>query len=433
MADALAPSLVLFTCISGPDQGKRFVLKETELVLGRATDCNVLCDDPEVSPRHAALSLKSGKPACRSIEAAAIFLDGQRVAETLIEPDQQLRIGRSLWQIAPASSGDTTWFGKLGAKITDFAGVEKIHGFSPQTMFSEVFKKRADSEVEDYLIVGTRTTTPPLNSIDANWPKPWLFLKAFSLSAAVYLLFYFAWDRFSNENLIPGLIMVGSFAIPFSILIFFFEINVLRNISLYEVIKLLLLGGILSLIVSLFAFDLTHLSGWLGPPAAGIIEEFGKAAALLLVINKLRYRWILNGLLFGATVGTGFAVFESAGYALRYGLAQGTNVMLNVITIRGLLSILGGHVLWTAMTGGALWRVRGDARFSFEMLKDLRFLRVFAVAVLLHMVWDSSFQVPFYGKYIFLGFVAWVVLLGLVQQGLRQVKTEQLASVRPTA
>jgi RsiW-degrading membrane proteinase PrsW (M82 family) len=61
------------------------------------------------------------------------------------------------------------------------------------------------------------------------------------------------------------------------------------------------------------------------------------------------------------------------------------------------------------------------------MFKDLRFLRVFSVAVLLHMVWDTSFEVPFYGKYIFLGFVAWVVLLGLVQQGLQQIKTEQAA------
>ena len=58
---------------------------------------------------------------------------------------------------------------------------------------------------------------------------------------------------------------------------------------------------------------------------------------------------------------------------------------------------------------------------------------MFAVAVLLHMVWDSSFQVPLYGKYLFLGFVAWVVLLGLIQQGLRQVKTDQMASARPTA
>jgi RsiW-degrading membrane proteinase PrsW (M82 family) len=136
-------------------------------------------------------------------------------------------------------------------------------------------------------------------------------------------------------------------------------------------------------------------------------------------------------MLFGAAVGTGFAVFESSGYALRFGLDGGSQEMLSVITDRGLLSILGGHVLWTAMVGGALWRVRGDRDFSFDMLKDLRFLRVFAVAALLHTVWDSPLELPLDGKYIGLGFVAWVVLLAQIQQGLRQVKLEQAGAGEP--
>lgn len=422
-ADPFAAAPILFNCTAGPDLGKRFVVNEREIILGRAIDCNVVSDDPDAAAQHAAFYLKNGKAACRALNSSPLFLDGQAVTEAFIEPGQQLRMGRSFWQwTAAGGTGDTSWIGRIGQRITGLAGVEKIQGFSIGTMFSDIFKKRTPEEVEDYLIVGTRTTTPLVHTVSADWPRPWLFLKAFTLSAAVYLLFYFAWEHFYNDNLIPGLIMVGSIAIPFSILIFFFEMNVLRNVSLYEVIKLLVLGGILSLIVSLFAYDLSKTNGWV---AAGIIEEFGKAAALLLVVRRLRYRWILNGLLFGAAVGTGFAVFESAGYALRYGISGGADTMLEVITVRGILSIFGGHVLWTAMVGAALWRVRGDRPFAFEMLKDLQFLRVFAIAALLHAVWDSPFQLPFYGKYIGLGFVAWVVLLGLIQQGLRQVKLEQ--------
>jgi RsiW-degrading membrane proteinase PrsW (M82 family) len=424
-----APTIqILFNCISGPDAGKRFILNERELVVGRAVDCNVLSDDPDVSQHHAAFCLKGGKPVCRSVDSAAVYLDGQSVIETSIEPGQQLRMGRSFWQINSTSGGDTTWIGKIGQQITGFAAVEKIQGFSIATMFSDVFKKRASEEVEDYLIVGTRTTTPPLSSISADWPRPWLFFKAFTLSAAVYLLFYFGWTKFNNDNLIPGLIGVGSIGIPFSILIFFFEMNVVRNVSMYEVIKLLVLGGVLSLIVSLFAYDLTQATSWVG---AGIIEETGKAAALFLVVRKLRYPWILNGMLFGAAVGTGFAVFESSGYALHYSLSGNTQatfdtqLMVDVITKRGVLSILGGHVLWSAMVGGALWRVRGNRDFSFDMLKDFRFLRVFAIAALLHAIWDSPLQLPWYGTELVLGFVAWVVLLGQIQQGLRQVKLEQ--------
>ncbi|HEY7539003.1 MAG TPA: FHA domain-containing protein [Methylomirabilota bacterium] len=47
-------------------------------------------------------------------------------------------------------------------------------------------------------------------------------------------------------------------------------------------------------------------------------------------------------------------------------------------------------------------------------------------AVAAHMIWDMSFELPLYLKYIALGFVAWVALLSMIQGGLRQIKNEQL-------
>jgi RsiW-degrading membrane proteinase PrsW (M82 family) len=163
----------------------------------------------------------------------------------------------------------------------------------------------------------------------------------------------------------------------------------------------------------------------MGAVGVGLIEESGKAAALLLVINKLKYRWTLNGMLFGAAIGAGFAAFESAGYAYSIGVDMGNNAMLHSITKRGVLSVCGGHVLWAALVGGALWRVRGDEQFRWEMLKDARFLRVFALCAGMHAIWDSPFSLPFYLKYIALGFVAWVALLSLIQSGLRQIRAAQ--------
>jgi len=379
------PAGPILVCISGPDQGKRLALTERETRLGRATDCHVLSDDAEVAGYHLALSHKDGRPVYRTIAEAVIFVDGQSVPEGRIRPGQQLRVGRSYWQLMPgAEEGPAAGLiERLSEHITSVAGLEKVQGFSISDTFSEVFKRRAADDIEDYVIVGTRTTTPALAAVDANWPKPWLFFKALILTAVAYGLFIVGWNQFHNLNLIPGLIMIGSLAGPLTLLIFFFEVNVTRNVSLYQVLKLMLLGGALSLIASLFGFQMTNLSETLGPPAAGIIEEIGKAAALLLVVNQLRYRWTLNGLLFGAAVGAGFAVFESAGYAFRLGVlsANSTAVLFNVIQTRGLLSILGGHVLWTALVGAALWRVRGDRRFDVSMLADGRFLRVFGVAV----------------------------------------------------
>lgn len=211
--------------------------------------------------------------------------------------------------------------------VAKVAGVEQIKGFSLKQMFSEVLKKHSEDEVEEYFTVGTTTTTPNIIDVDTNWPKPWVFFRMLCGALIVYLGFIQAWEEFKNINLIPGLIIVGSFVVPFSTLIFFFETNVRKNVSLYQVIRLVFLGGILSLIFSLFLFQVsgTLSLNWIGASVAGLVEEPGKLFALILVINISKYRYLLNGLLFGAAVGTGFAAFESAGYALRVGLFSNNN------------------------------------------------------------------------------------------------------------
>jgi RsiW-degrading membrane proteinase PrsW (M82 family) len=99
--------------------------------------------------------------------------------------------------------------------------------------------------------------------------------------------------------------------------------------------------------------------------------------------------------------------------------------MLDIITLRGLLSMLGLHVIWTSMVGAALWRVRGANAFSLEMVREPRFMRVFLLAMGLHMIWNAPFTLPFYLKYLALGFVAWVVNLGLIQVGLKEIRDAQ--------
>ncbi len=79
------------------------------------------------------------------------------------------------------------------------------------------------------------------------------------------------------------------------------------------------------------------------------------------------------------------------------------------------------------LVGAALWKVRGDQRLNVEMFKDPRFLRVLGLAMALHMAWNSPLDLPFYAKYIALGFIAWVVILGFIQDGLGQIRREQTA------
>lgn len=328
-------------------------------------------------------------------------------------------------QELPKRSNAKNVMQNVTGRIVNAAGVEALEEFNLIELFSEVFKKHSADEVEEYFTVGTASTTPVIHDVETNWPKPWVFFRTFTSAIIVYFGFVQAWQEFQNLNLIPGLITVGSFAIPLATLIFFFEVNVRKNVSLYQVIRLVFLGGILSLVFSLFLFRISNslALSWLGASVAGLAEEPGKLLALLMVVNITKYRYIHNGLLFGAAVGTGFAAFESAGYALVSGLSS-ADAMLRVIAIRGLLAPF-SHIVWTGMSAAALWKVKGAQTFEFEMLQDSRFLRVFAIAVVLHMIWNSPIELPFYGKYLALGFIAWVIILGFLQDGLKQLRHEK--------
>jgi len=309
-------------------------------------------------------------------------------------------------------------------RITDTVGLERLDGFSLRALFSETLRHREPDEMERYMGVGTPDTTPPLTTAMAHWPRPWLFLRTLVFALLVYGLLLWGLTEFKNINVVPALIIVGSFAVPMATLILFFELNTPRNVSILRVVQLVILGGAVSILISLFLFRLTNLSSWLGAPAAAFVEEVGKLAALLVLARfaqQDRYAFALNGLLFGAAVGAGFAAFESAGYALNYGLKGGSDVMIQVITQRGVLSPF-AHIAWTAIAACAVWRVRAEGVPLAQAVVHRKFLVLFAVPVALHFIWNSSFQLPLMGKFVLLGFVAYVVIFSLVQSGLKEVR-----------
>lgn len=340
------------------------------------------------------------------------------------------------------STHSKSLLGQIGETLSHVAGTEKLEGFSLHEMFSETFKKRPAAETEEYLIVGTPKTTPKIADVETGWPKPWLFARFLLIFGGLYFGFVLTFKAFQNPNLTPGLILMGCATVPLATLILFFELNTPRNISLYRLMVLVGFGGILSMCISLIGYNLGNLN-WLGASSAGIIEELGKLATLIIIVRTARYKYILNGMLFGAAVGTGFAIFESAGYAFRgllddfrtYGYGQyglENQVMMYNIALRGMLAPL-MHIAWTAMVGAALWRTKQDQPIKAAHLADPKFYRILIVAMLLHMFWNSPLQIPFFVKEIALGAVAWFIIWGLVQQGLRQVRDEQLRETRPVA
>lgn len=315
---------------------------------------------------------------------------------------------------------------RIKEQFRKFTGTEALEEFSLVGLFSDVFRHHEMAEMERMFAVGTPGNVPALEDVNTSWPRPWMFVRTLIGSGVVYGLFLLCWDVFENLNLLPGLILTGAMAIPLSTVLFFFEVNVRRNVSLYQVVRLLFLGGIVSLIFSLVLFALPFAAlDWMGASVAGIIEEPGKLLALLVVAKSVQYRYKLNGLLFGACVGAGFAIFESMGYAFQILVStEDIGEVTSNILLRGVLSPF-GHIAWTAIAGVALWRVKGTSPFKFSMLWDKRFLGLFSVSVVMHMIWNLGFELPFYGKYAFIGFVSWTVVFSLVQEGIREIRTEK--------
>lgn len=313
----------------------------------------------------------------------------------------------------------------MANRLTGAARVERLDdSFSFGHLFGSSFKRRSQAEVERELMVGTETTTPPLSSVSAEWPQPWLFARTLLASSAMLALFFVGWSVFASITLLPGLIIVGSFAMPIAVLIFFFEANIVRNVSIVAVLRIVFLGGAASLVFSLIGFELLDFP-WLGAMVAGVVEEPAKLLAVVLIARQTRHRFILNGILFGAAIGAGFAAFESAGYALVAALfALDNRDVIDNILLRGLLSPF-GHVVWTAITAGALWRVKGSDRLRVDHLKDPRFWRIMVLAIVLHTTWNSPIPNLLYIKFAALGVVAWLVCLSLLQEGIGQVRREQ--------
>lgn len=336
-------------------------------------------------------------------------------------------------------------------KMAGAVGLDAIEGFSFSHLFSEVFRKHSEEEVEQHWAAGTFGNIPSIDKVNVSWPTPWVFVRFFLITLIAYAILYFGWRQWHNPFLLPGLMLIGCFAVPASLVILFFEFNVRKNVSLYSVIKTFLIGGTLSLVFSLIMFRVTDQLGlgWLGKSTAGIAEEIGKLIAVIVFIQLARFPYILNGLLFGAVIGAGFAAFESSGYAFIIFLAKysqsltgavsagasssnaidhGAVLMINNVAMRGFLTCLAGHILWTGMSAAALFMVSAGRKFEWDFLFDFRFLRIFLVAVISHMVWNSPWDpqlITSYDKYFLIGIINWIVIFAIVQKGLNQLREEK--------
>jgi RsiW-degrading membrane proteinase PrsW (M82 family) len=203
----------------------------------------------------------------------------------------------------------------------------------------------------------------------------------------------------ANPNLVPTLVLLGSFLVPVTFVYWAFENWRDEHVTTERVITAFVAGGLLGVLGASLAE--TYLLGrspmvYLG---VGLIEEAAKLVALLYVTRNMRRRHTRDGILLGAAVGFGFAAFETAGYSLTAALTvEGLSLRELVQTeiLRGLLAPV-GHGLWTAILGGVLFRA---GRYSWPVVFTYLWVS------LLHALWNSVHGIATALTYLLTG-TAW--------------------------
>lgn len=313
-------------------------------------------------------------------------------------------------------------FDSFASTINDMAGEEGKAEIHIVELFSGVFKKHSRDERDDLFACGSRKTTPKEADMVADWPRPWLYSRILIMFAIVFAGLYFMMMYFGNSLAVPGIMFIGALMAPFTALIFFWEMNVPRNISIYEVVSIFFVGGVASLVLTLFLYGVLKIGelDYIGAILVGIAEELGKILVVGFFVKQKNTKYKLNGLLLGACVGAGFAVFETAGYAYLY--SQDISSLMHILTLRGVLAI-GGHVVWAAISGFGLIVAKGDEPLKFKHFLDTRFIKFLALVVALHAIWDMPINTPYCLIQWGLTGIALIVVLILLNSGLKQVSS----------
>src|SRR5215813_5271089 len=161
-----------------------------------------------------------------------------------------------------------------------------------------------------------------------------------------------------NSNLVPTVILVGSFLVPVTFVAYAFEHRASDTLTEQTIFVGFVYGGILgvlgaSLLEAAFLGQ-QSLASYVG---VGLIEEGCKLAVLWFIARRLPEYLTRDGVVLGAAVGFGFAAFETAGYAFN-----------------------------------ALFTIKGLSLTSLVETQFLRGILViwYVVVSLLHAFWDAS-------------------------------------------
>ena len=199
--------------------------------------------------------------------------------------------------------------------------------------------------------------------------------------------------------------------IPVISVVFFYEMDTSRRISLYTVLFLFFLSVAVALTIdvisSLLIYNKNGSISYFGGMAIGLMESVTIFTLSVSVVARKRIKDIISGLLIGAIIGAGFAVENSldecfAASFVNTHYASNIQIVVNDDTlVDSLLSVLdigfsecilhAAHYIMTGCVFAGVFTNAGRKSFKSKTINFLT-LALFVAGVLFCSLWMMSFS-----------------------------------------
>jgi protease PrsW len=190
-----------------------------------------------------------------------------------------------------------------------------------------------------------------------------------TLPVPIYLMLVLWIDRYESE---PYWMLASAFFWGALVAVFFaFIINTASGIAVTMVTEDINAGNTFGAVIS-----------------APIVEEISKALILFIFFfwKKDEFDGVIDGIVYAAMAGLGFAMTENIQYYGRAVLQGGGNALTFVFVLRGALAPF-SHPMFTSMTGIGLGLARQSQNTLVKIITPLLGL---GAAIAMHTIWNGS-------------------------------------------